>query len=207
MARPTAALAALALVATLAACTPTPAPAPAGSPEPTVDTTPSETATVEPVAEPLSIPGCETLVPIATARAAFADSTEFLGETVATEYYPWYQLPAVTTAIGGLTVARACWWGVPSSDGAFSLLVAEIAPETRAAVEAALAAEAFSSAAMGTVTGYDAEREGMESIEAETQLFTGSLWIVSDNTGLESAGIIAASALEAVRAGNPTRGL
>ena len=200
-----AALTVPALVAVLAGCVPIAVPTTSASPDPAPVET--ESALPTPVAEPLSIPGCETLLPIATAQSAFAASTAFLGENVPTEYYPWYQLPPVLTAISGVTVARSCWWGIPNSDGSFSLLVAEIDPATRTSVEAALTAEGFASVAMGTVTAFEAEREGDFSLEAETHLFTGNVWILCDNGSLSVSGTVAGSALDAMRTANPSLGL
>jgi len=182
---------------------PTPTSTPVVEP---VETT-SPTAEPEPVVEALTIPDCETLLPIALARSAFADSTEFLEETVATEYYPWFQIPAVNTAIAGVTVARSCWWGIPNSDGSFFLLVAEIAPETRTSIEAALDAEGFTSVDMGTLSARENGREGGNGYEAETHLFTGDVWILADDGDLSVTGIVAGSALDEMRSANPTLGL
>lgn len=208
-----AALASAAILTAVVGCSPVPAPTSSGTPSPaptgtgTGTETEKPTPSPDPVATPLTIPDCETLLPIALARSAFADSTEFLGENIATDYYPWYQLPAVTTAISGVTNARACWWGVPNSDGSFSLLVAEIDPATRASIEAALTAEGFSSVSMGTVAAREAEREGVFSLEAETHLFTGDVWILADDGTLAVSGIVTGSALDALRTANPTLGL
>lgn len=194
-----------ALVAVLAGCIPIAVPTTTATPD--AAPTESESATAAPVVEPLNIPGCETLLPIAVAQSAFAESTAFLGENVPTEYYPWYQLPPVLSAISGLTVARSCWWGVPDSDGAFSLLVAEIDPATRTSIEAALTAEGFTSVVMGTLTAREAERDGLASYEAETHLFTGNVWIVCDDGSLSVSGTVAGSALDALRTANPSLGL
>jgi hypothetical protein len=196
-----------ALVLTLAGCDPTPAPISTGTPDakPVESVTP--TPEPAPVVEPLTIPGCEALLPIALAQSSFGESTAFLGENTPTDYYPWYQLPPVNAAIDGVTLARSCWWGIPNSDGAFSLLVAEIDPATRASIEAALDAEGFSSTVMGTLTAREAEREGEFQYEAETHLFTGNVWILSDDGSLSVSGIVAGSALDALRTANPTMGL
>jgi hypothetical protein len=195
------------LVAALVGCSPVPAPTTSTTPE----TKPTETVTagpeLDPMVEPLTIPDCETLLPIALAKSAFGDATEFLGENPATEYYPWYQVPAVLTAISGVTTARSCWWGVPNSDGAFAMLVAEIDPETQTSIEAALDAEGFSSVTMGTVTAREASRDGEISLEAETHLFTGDVWILVDDGSSEVTGIVSGSALDALRTANPTLGL
>lgn len=196
-----------AVITVVVGCSPTPAPSTSVTPDPTPTETGSAPPTADPVAEPLTIPDCETLLPIALARSAFGDSTEFLGENVATEYHPWYQVPAVISAISGVTVARACWWGVPNSDGAFSLLVAEIDPATRTSIEAALTTEGFSSVTMGTLTAREAERDGDFSHEAETHLFTGGVWILADDGSLSVSGTVAGSALDALRTANPSLGL
>lgn len=198
---------AAALVLALAGCDPTPAPGATG----TADATPVESVTPSPeptlVVEPLTIPDCETLLPLALAQSSFGGSTAFLGENPPTNYYPWYQLPPVITAISGVTLARSCWWGIPNSDGAFSLLVAEIDPATQASIEAALDAEGFSSTVMGTVTAREGERDGDFQHEAETHLFTGNVWILCDDGSLSVSGIVTGSALDALRSANPTMGL
>lgn len=199
---------AIALAATLTACDPTPGPAPTvtddSKPIETVEPTPTE----EPeVAEPLTIPDCETLLPIALAKSTFGESTEFLSENPPADYYPWYQAPATLSAIAGVTLARSCWFGIPNSDGAFSFLVAEIDPTIQASIEAGLDAEGFSSTSMGTVTAREAQRDGDFSLEAETHLFTGNVWILVDDGTLEVSGIVAGSALDAMRSANPTLGL
>jgi len=208
MTRLTTALIPVALVALLAGCDPVP-PEPTPTSTPVVEPveTPTPTSDPEPVAEPLTIPDCETLVPLALAKSSFAESTVFLGEGVPTEYYPWWQVPAVNSAIAGVTVARSCWWGIPNSDGSFNLLVAEIDPATRASVEAALTSGGFYNVYMGTVTGREAGRDGDNGYEAETHLFAGEVWILSDNHSMEGTAAISDSALAAMRAANPTLGL
>lgn len=196
-----------ALVASVIGCTPVPAPGPSETSTPKPTETVTSAPTPDPVVEPLTIPDCETLLPVALAKSSFGESTEFLSENDPTEYYPWYQLPPVLTAISGVTLARSCWFGIPDSDGAFSFLVAEIDPAVRASIEAALDAEGFSSVAMGTVTGRDGEREGEFQYEAETHLFTGNVWILVDNGSLSVTGIVSGSALDALRTANPTLGL
>jgi hypothetical protein len=207
------ALVSTALVAAIAGCSfppPTASPS-APAPATAATSTPTETATETPApppeGEPLTIPDCETLLPLALAKSTFSPATEFIGENPANEYSPWYDLPTVRSAIADVSNARACWWGVPHSDGAFSLFVAEIDPTTRESIETALTSEGFSSVVMGTVTGHEAERDGDLSYEAETHLFTGDVWILADNGSLDTSGTVAGSALDALRTANPTRGL
>lgn len=191
----------------LTGCGPTPAPTPTVSPSETPTPIETVTPTADPVVEPLTIPDCETLVPLALAKSSFAESTVFLGEEVPTEYYPWWQVPAVNSAISGVTLARSCWWGIPNSDGSFNLLVAEIDAATRATLEASLTAEGFYPLFLGSVSGREAGRNSDGGYEAETHLFTGNVWILSDNHSVEGAAAVADSALAAMRAANPTLGL
>lgn len=195
---------ALGVVVALVGCTPTPAPPPtSGASEPATAT---PTATSEPTVEPLAIPDCETLLPLADAQALFSASTEFFGEFAAAQFGV-DGVPEAATALAGAGQWRFCGWGVPSSDGAFTLLVAEITPGDRAALEAALTAAGFTAVTMGTVTGYDAEREGEVSTLADTLLFTGDVMIVCNGTTLALTGAVTASALDALRTANPTLGL
>ena len=208
MTRLATALVSVALVAVLAGCEPVvPTPTFSETSDPTPVETVTPTETVDPVVEPLTIPDCETLLPITLAKSSFGEQTEFLGETVPTEYYPWFQLPAVNAAISGVTLARSCWWGIPNSDGAFSLLVAEVSADTRASIEAALATEGFSDVSMGTVTAHENGRDGEVGYEAETHMFTGNVWILADDGDLAVSGIVAGSALDQLRTANPTLGL
>jgi hypothetical protein len=201
-------LIAAALITGLAGCDVTiDVPASPESADPTPIATPAPSETAEPVVEPLTIPDCETLVPLALAKSSFADSTVFLGEGVPTEYYHWWQVPAVNSAISGVTLARSCWWGIPNSDGGFNLLVAEVDTATRDSLDAALEAEGFYPLFLGTVSGRESGRDGDNGYEAETHLFTGDVWILSDNHSVEGAAAIADSALEALRTANPTLGL
>lgn len=193
-------VAGLSLVVALIGCTPTPAPSP------TTAASESASATATPEPAPLGIPECETLLPLALAQANFSENTEFIGEFPANEFGV-FEVPEAAAAVAGASQSRYCLWGVPNSDGAFTLLVAEVSPEDRAAVEAALPAAGFSAVTMGTVTGYDAEREGEVSTLADTVLFTGDVMIVCNGTSLGLTGVVTGSALDALRTANPTLGL
>ena len=49
--------------------------------------------------------------------------------------------------------------------------------------------------------------DGEIQIEAETHLFTGNVWILADDGSLAVSGVVAGSALDALRTANPTLGL
>lgn len=200
------AIAGLMLATLLGGCAPSPAGT--GSPAPS-ESAPSATptATTDPEPAPLTILECETLLPIALAQSSFGAATEFFGEFPAADLGSSFDVTETQDALASAQQARLCRWGVPNSDGSFALVVAQITPESRSALEAALASAGFSSVTMGTVTGLEAEREGMVSLEAATHLFTGDVWILGDGTTLPLTGVVAGSALDALRTANPSLSL
>jgi hypothetical protein len=187
----------------LTGCGPT---TPAASPEPSE--TPSASATPSPSPEPASlvIPDCDTLLSLELARSLFADNTEAMGELDPAQF-GIEDVPAAATTVSSAAQTRFCGWGVPQSDGVFTLLVAEIAPADRAALESALVTAGFPVVTMGTVTTYEAERDGEVSTLADTLLFTGDVLIVCGGTTLGLTGAVVGSALDALRTENPALGL
>jgi hypothetical protein len=190
----------LALLAGCAGPAPSDTPGPSGTPPESA----SPSATPEPA--PLGIPGCDALLPLVLAQDLFSENTEAFGE-LATIQFDVFGVPEAADVLAAAAQSRFCGWGVPNSDGAFTLLVAEITPADRSLVEAALPAAGFSAVTMGTVTGYDAERDGEVSTLATTLLFTGDVMIVCNGTSLDLTGAVTGSALDALRTANPTLGL
>jgi hypothetical protein len=206
MRRATVIVSAAVVLAGLAGCGPTttiPTPSATSSESPTASESP--TPTPEPVA--LGIPACEELLSLADARALFSDNTEFFGEFPGSDIFDRFEMPEVPVAIAAAAQAKTCRWGVPNSDGSFALMVAEITPAVRATLTAALGAAGFATSTSGPVTTFELERDGMVSTESAVHLFTGDVWILSEGTGLGVSGPVAVSALDALRAANPTLGL
>ena len=207
---PTTFLIATALVSALSGCSLAVTLPPAESSAPGSTTPPAaaepETSTPEPAA--LSIPGCDNLLSLDQAKSLQGPTTVFLGEAPANEYSPWFEVPAVTTAISGVTVGRSCWWGIPNSDGSFYVFVAEIDPATRASIESALTADGYSTAVVGarTVRAID-ESDGDFTFRGEVHQFSGDLWIISDGVNLAISGVAADMTFDAIQAANPTLGL
>ena len=206
----------LTLVAVLAACTPGPSPSatPEAKPKPTTSAskptaspTATPSATAAPAPAPLTLPDCETMLPIATARDLFSENTEFLGEIAPTDFVARLSVPSLPSVLAAASPARGCFWGVPQSDGLFQLVVASITAGQRATLEGELAGSGYSTATMGTVTGYDLEGMNEVGSTGTTHLFTGEVWIVCDGTSVGLSGAVAGSALDALRTGNPTLGL
>jgi hypothetical protein len=153
------------------------------------------------------IDACEELLTLAEARALFSDNTEFFGEFPGSDIFDRFEMPEVPVAIAAAAQSRTCRWGVPNSDGSFALMVAEITSAERATLTAALGAAGFATSTTGPVTTFELERDGMVSTESAVHLFTGDVWILSEGTGLGVSGPVAVSALDALRAANPTLGL
>ena len=190
----------------LAACGPTatiPSPSPASSESPSATASP----TPSPAPAALVIPECEDLLSLEDARALFSESTEFFGQFPGVEFAGRFEIPEIVNAVTSASQSKTCRWGVPNSDGAFSLLVAEITPAERASLTTALTAAGFASSTAGPATSYELERDGMVSTESAVHVFTGDVWILADGTGLALSTPVAASALDALRAANPTLGL
>jgi hypothetical protein len=199
---------AAAIALLLAGCTPPAEPStPESSPPVAESPTPTSEPTAEPVVEPLSIPECQTMVPIAFAKAQFSESTEFFGERSAADYPARFDVAGVSEALVGAEVFRGCTWAVPNSDGSFSLAVASVSADTRGSLQSALAEAGFSSITMGTVSTWEFEAEGEVSTLGATYLFTGDVLILSDGTGIALTGAIVGRALDALRTANPSLGL
>lgn len=199
---------AAAITLLVAGCTPTGEPsAPEASPSASESPIATVEPTTEPVVESLAIPGCEAMVPLAFAVDQFGGSTEFFGELSAADYPFRMTVAGAPEAFVGAEAFRACSWGVPNSDGFFSLAVASVTADTRFSLQAALADAGFSSITMGPVTAWELEAEGMVSTVGATYLFTGDVMIVSDGTGVALTGAIAGQALDAMRTANPALGL
>jgi hypothetical protein len=181
---------------------------PSASPDPSETLSASATPTPTPTPEPaaLVIPECDSLVPLALAKSLFADNTEFIGEFDPAQF-AIEDVPAVAPAVADATQTRYCGWGVPQSDGVFTLFVAEISAADRASLEAALPPAGFSVVTMGTVTTYEFERDTDYGYFADTLLFTGDVLIVGGGTTLSLTGAVVGSALDALRTENPTLGL
>ena len=196
-----------ALIAALAACTPLP-PVVTPSPTPTssaVKPTPKPTPTV--TVAPLAIPACETLLPLATAQDLFSANTAFLGEQPASEFVGRMTVPSIPVVLGTARPAKGCLWGIPQSDGLFELVVADVTDAQRATLQAELTAAGYGETEMGTVTAFELAGENEIGSTGTTHLFTGDVWIVCDGTSLSLSGAVTGSALDALRAANPSLGL
>lgn len=190
----------------LAGCTPTPEPVVPDA-SPTVTESSAPTVEPTPVVEPLTIPGCETLVPLAFAQEQFGGATEFFGERTAAEHPFRIDVAGAPDALVSADTFRGCVWGVPNSDGSFSVAIATISDDDRDALQASLVAAGFAPIIVDTVSSYRTEFEGEVSRVGATYVFTDGVVIMTQGTGLDLTDAIGSSAYEALIVANPTRPL
>lgn len=199
---------AAAIALLLAGCTPAAEPStPEASPAVTESPTPTVEPTTEPVVEALTIPECETLVPLTVAQTWFSFDTKYDGEQSAAGYLFRMTVPGAPEVLTSAEVFRACGWSVPNSDGYFSVAVASITPETSASLQSALAEAGFSGTIAGDLAWWNLEAEGAFSLVGATYILTDDVLILCDGTGAELTDAIAGNALDAVRTANPALGL
>jgi len=189
-------------VVVLTACGPT-TPEATESPSPSTTSTPSSTPSAAPAA--FSIPDCETMLPIEQVHEIFDDSLVFYGE----EGFDasGFAIAQLGTTLAEAEQSRRCIWVVPDSDGSFQLIVAEADPSDAADLQEVLPDEGFTSASMGTVTGFDGVIVTDDGDYATTVLFTGDVIIYVSAGTLDVTGQVAGSVLDALRTANPDLGL
>lgn len=202
MKRPAALVTGIMLLFVLTACM-TPLPESTSTPS----SASSATSTPTPAAASVMLPGCEALLSLPAAQALLGPNTQFLGESAAGDFAGHFEIPQIPAALVDAAQSRICHWGIPNSDGAFSLVVAEISATQRTTLTTALTTAGFASSSSDPVTTLELEREGVVSSEAAVHLFTGDVWVLSDGTGLSVNGPVAVAALTSLRSANPTLGL
>ncbi len=190
----------LPLLLVLAGCASQAVP-PASSPTPSDSATP---ATPTPtVAVTLTIPACDALVPLSLIQEVFSDSSEFIAEVATEQAAGRFPIPEIASTIAEARMMRSCLWGLPNSDGAVLVTVAEVTPEQQAALSAALLSAGFLDGSVAPVSAYRLEQEGIVSLDAATHLFRGPIWVMADSSGLGTTNAVADAALAAVVAANP----
>jgi len=177
---------------------------PSTTPSPSASAEASATPTADAVPQPFAISDCETMLPLTRARELFSVNTEFFGEFPVAEFGGRFVVPEIQTALNGAPQSRLCRWGVPNSDGGFALVVAELAGVEHPTVIGALTSFGFASSTSGTATTLGLEQEGMVSLDAQTHIFTGDVWVLVDGTSSELTDTVSGFALDVLRAANPT---
>ncbi|WP_141629972.1 hypothetical protein [Salinibacterium sp. PAMC 21357] len=199
-----AAASAMVTVLALAGCVPSSTVSSSPSPSSTLTVSASPTSTPVPTPDPLIIPGCDTMLPLATAKSLFSTETQALGDANAVPL-SGYELPEIAAAATNASIAKNCVWGIPNSDGGFSLAVTDISATDAANLKAALLAAGFLGVTTGGLTTLELEAETELGSKADTHYLTGDLWIHSSGTSLQLSVNVANDALDSVRLANPTR--
>ena len=187
----------------LAGCVPA-AVEPSAISSPSASAEASATPTPDAAPEPFAISDCETMLPLILAQQLFSANTEFFGEFPIGEFGGGFDVPEIQTALTIAPQSKLCRWAVPNSDGSFSLVVAELPVGEQTAVIDALMAAGFATSTNGTETILRLEREGIVSLEAQTHIFTGDVWVLVDGTSGELTDTVSGFALDVLRAANPT---
>lgn len=207
-------LAALAMTATLVACTPgglaptsstssSPSPPPTSeSPPPTTTPSASETSP-PPVDASLTLPECEGLLSIAEVRAFYGPYAEsIMSGVTAAEVM---QGPVATATVAEASQTRVCTWGIPNSDGGFNVVAAEIPQVAATNLIAALrGAGTFTETTASGVTMFTRELDSGIGAFAVTYAFIGTAWVtVAGTISTEGTLYLADKLMASVRAANP----
>lgn len=212
------AMAAAAVIAamTLAGCAG--GSAPTGSPSETASSSPDAGAegpssSAPPAPQPstetveFSIPACADQLDLSVVQANFSANAEFIGELLPEELGGVMAGPVAETALSEATQKHGCVWGVPQSDGGFTVVVAELPSASRDTLTAELAASSFTGSLIGTSPAYTWEREDAIGTITTVYAFASPVWVTV--TGAGTAGSqtpIAADVLDHLRAFYPALG-
>ncbi|MBH0052901.1 MULTISPECIES: hypothetical protein [unclassified Salinibacterium] len=198
-----AAASALIAVLALAGCVPSGSTSSTSSSSvPTASSTPSSTPL--PTPEPLIIPGCDTLLPLSTAKGLLSTSTQKLDEQDSFTLNGG-ELPEIAAVMTDATIAKNCIWGVPNSDGYFSVAIGDIAEPDLSDLKGALAASGYQGTTINNVATLEFTTENEIGTTAATHLFTGDLWIHATGTSVDLTNAAATAVLDQMRLANPTR--
>jgi hypothetical protein len=144
------------------------------------------------------------MLPLSAAKNLFSDSTQVLGDEDSVPIRG-DELPEIDTAASNASIAKNCVWGVPNSDGGFSLTVTDITDTDAANLRAALLASGFLGVTRAGITTLELSAENMVGTTADTHYLVGDLWIHATGTSLSLTANVANGALDEVRLANPTR--
>ncbi|MEL0625654.1 hypothetical protein V6245_01715 [Salinibacterium amurskyense] len=176
----------------------------AATPTATASQSQTPTSSPLPTPEPLILPGCDTLLPLNDAKDLFSPSTVVLG---AEDTIPVRgdELPEIDAAAGNATIAKNCIWGVPNSDGGFTVVVTDITEADATNLQDALLATGFTGATSGAITTLEKEFETAVGWAAQTHYLVADLWVYVTGTSTQLTVDVADAVLEQVRLANPTR--
>lgn len=177
---------------------------PSSTPTSTPASTPQVTSTPLPTPDPLIIPGCDTLLPLSTAKSLFSDGTQVLDDSN-TVPIRGNELPEVAIVIADATITKNCIWGIPNTDGFFGVVVTDISVTDAADLKSALLSGGYTGATSSNLTTLEFATDADVSGRADTHFITGDLWIHVTGTSLDLTTTVANNVLDELRLANPTR--
>ncbi len=176
------------------------------------ESTPPPSATPTPTASPSPtpdaggpgavLPACANLLPLSTVHALFGDAAEPI-ETggSAADHMPG---PLAADTVRSARQTEMCTWGIPFSDGGFSVITAELTRSARDRLIASLrAASSYAERTLDGEVSFTHEEESELGTTAVVYVFVDDVWITVDGTlSIGTAREFAGSAVDAVRAAN-----
>lgn len=153
----------------------------------------------------LALPACADLIDLTTAREDFAEGSEFTGELLADEIPQGMPGPLARSTAASASPAHGCVYGIPYSDGAFTVSVLGLSSGSMASLRAGLESS-FTPVAVGadTAYGHTYDGNGLYSSYGALYVVRGPAWIAVLGPGEPSTyRRIAQSALERLVAANP----
>lgn len=204
-----------ALTAALVGCTPSGQADPTPSDSASASTLPSPSAasddppvTDAPVDEiDLESLACTDLLDLAVVQAQFAADAEFIAQLGPGEFTGIMAGPVAETALTEAPQTIGCVWGVPQSDGAFTVVVAALSQSSRDALTTALGSSVFTGSLIGTAPAYTWEREDALGLLTTVYAFASPLWVTVTGAGTTGSQTeITADVLDHLRAIYPSLG-
>ena len=184
-----------ALSIALVGCTPSGDPDPTPSASDTASTEPSPDATSDgpPMTEPpadeidLDALACTDLLDVAVARAQFGPDAQFIAQLDPGELTGIMAGPGAETALTEATQTIGCIWGIPQSDGAFTVVVAALPQASRDTLTTALGSSVFTGSLLGTSPAYTWERDDALGVFTTVYAFASPLWVTVTGAGTTSS--------------------
>ncbi|RZI95910.1 MAG: hypothetical protein EOO67_01595 [Microbacterium sp.] len=179
-----------------------PVPSETAAPSPSPSPSPSATPDSPDAPDAAVIPSCGELIPLPVVRALFADAAD----TIAVSGSPADHMPGPLAARTVRTASQAemCAWGVPASDGGFSVVTAEITAKARdELIDALRSASGYRERALGGEIAFTREVDNELGTTTVAYVFVDTVWITVNGTlDTRTARELAAEALDAVRLAN-----
>jgi hypothetical protein len=179
------------LSAALLGCTPAGEsdPTPSASASATSSPSPDATSDGPPMTEPpaaeidLEALACTDLLDLAIAQSNFGADAQFIADLGPGEFTGIMAGPVAETALTEATQRIGCIWGIPQSDGAFTVVVAALPQASRDTLTTALGSSTFTGSLIGTSPAYTWERDDALGTVTTVYAFASPLWVTVTGSG------------------------